>query len=594
MPLAAAVLYWAILGPALPIEKPANVDLLPFVFAGDERVAVHTDRSLETPAGQTEILFRVPDSAGQIRLDVFEDRSPASPRWTRSSAAESRDGSLSVSGRPGARVLVVARLEGQPDYLLEGPFVWPAQPLERRIPGEMRFRTLTGQDALALEASRFRLFAAEGQSDALCETLEKGRWQCVGVPTTGDGILQLCSPDGSTGFADVSPGHSSKVSINHVAWSAVAELAGPDGKITETPSVEVAILKRSPGGAGFLVPEKTLQVRQGPPGLLFLAGSEPVADQIVQFRLPSRYAARIALTELMNGGCGEPLAVSVEKAGSVFGTVSGEDHQPLGGALVALLEADPEHVERKTDRPVSRVLADSQTDVDGRFEFPDAPRGRYRLRGCHAAVGCADRTAVAGSEPSDLVLVPRAVFRGRVVAGSGIPEATAMVRITATLEHYTTAPDRLTALPMEIAAGPDGRFQIAAPSDGHYVIEARSSKAGIARRSVELTPFSPPTTDLGDLRIGTPGEFVARLTECAGGALALSGPMGSETGLPAQLRFPIAADGRADVELPEGGSWLVAAECAGVRRYVDPIFLRNVEELFGQEIVLRLAPTSKP
>jgi len=41
-------------------------------------------------------------------------------------------------------------------------------------------------------------------------------------------------------------------------------------------------------------------------------------------------------------------------------------------------------------------------------------------------------------------------------------------------------------------------------------------------------------------------------------------------------------------------SWLIAAECAGVRRYVDPIFLRSVEELFGQEIVLRLAPASKP
>jgi hypothetical protein len=58
-------------------------------------------------------------------------------------------------------------------------------------------------------------------------------------------------------------------------------LSGPDGRITETPAVEVAILKRSPGGAGFLVPEKTLQVRQGPPGLLFLAGGEPVADQLV-------------------------------------------------------------------------------------------------------------------------------------------------------------------------------------------------------------------------------------------------------------------------------------------------------------------------
>jgi hypothetical protein len=297
--------------------------------------------------------------------------------------------------------------------------------------------------------------------------------------------------------------------------------------------------------------------------------------------------------ELANGSCGEALAVNLEKAGSVFGTVSAEDRQPLAGAIVVLLEGDPERVERKTDRHVSRVLAESQTDGNGRFEFPDAPPGRYRLRGCHATVGCGERTVIVGSEPSDLVLVPRAVFRGRVIAGTGIPEAMATVRIIATLEHYTTTSDRLIALPLEIPAGPDGRFQIAAPSDGRYVIEARTSKGGIARRSVELTPFSPAATDLGDLRIGTPGEFVARLPECAGGALALSGPMGGETGLPAQLRFPIAADGRADIELPEGGSWLVAAECAGIRRYVDPIFLRSVEELFA-EIVLRLAPESKP
>ena len=591
MPLAAAMFALAILGSAAPGERRANVDRLPFVFAGEEHATVRTDRMLEAPAG-TEVLFRVSDFAGVAQLDLFEDRAPAIPRWRWLFSAESGGNSLSLSGRPGARVLVVARFEGQPDYLLQGPFVWPAQPGERRIAGDRRFRTLAGQDALAVEASRFRLFSAEAPSDALCETSEKGRWQCVAVPTTGNGILQLCSPDGSTGFADVPPGHSSRVPMNHVAWSAVAELAGPDGMISETAAVEVAILKRSPGGAGFLVPEKTFQVRQGPPGFLFLAGGEPAADQLVQFRLPSRFVARVALTELANGSCGEALAVSLEKAGSVFGTVSGEDRQPFAGAIVVLLEDDPERVERKTDRPASRVLAESQTDVNGRFEFAEAPPGRYRVRGCHATVGCGEQTVVFGSDPSDLVLVPRAVFRGRVIARNGIPEAMAMVRIIATLEHYTTTSDRLTALPLEIAAGPDGRFQIAAPSDGRYVIEARSSKAGIARRSVELSAFSPAATDLGDLRIGTPGEFVARLTECAGGALALSGPMGGETGLPAQLRFPIAADGRADVELPEGGSWLIAAECAGVRHYVDPIFLRSVEELFGQEIVLRLAPAS--
>jgi hypothetical protein len=588
----AALACGALLGSATPSQKPANVDRLPFVFAVDDRPAVRTDPVPDAPPGKTEVRFRVSDSADLVRLDLFEYRGPSAPRWTWSASAESRNNSISISSRRGARVLVVGRIEGQSDYLVEGPFVWPAQPTERSLPGHRRFRTLTGQDALIVEGSRFRFLGADAPSDALCETLEKGRWQCVAVPTTVNGILQICFPDGSTGFADVSQGHSSTVSVKHAAWSAVVELAGPDGKISETPAVEVTILKRGPGGGQFLVPEKGLQVRPGPPGILFLAGGEPAADQLVQFLLPSRSAARIPLTELMNGACGEAIAVNLEKAGTVFGTVSGEDRQPLAGAIVVLLQGEPEQGERKPDGSLSRVLAESQTDGNGRFEFRDALPGHYRLRGCHAMVGCGEREALVGSEPSDLVLVPRAVFRGRVIAGNGIPEARATVRIIPTSEHYAATSDRLTALPMETQAGPDGRFQIAAPSDGRYVIEARSSRTGIARRSVELTRFSPATADIGDLRVGSLGEFVARLSECAGGTLALTGPMGGETSLPALLRFPIAADGRANVELPEGGSWIVVAECSGERRPVDPILLRNVEELFGQEVVLRLGPAS--
>ena len=213
MPLAAEIVCLAILGSAVPGQTPAKLDRLPFVFSGEERAVLRADR-VETPQ------VRQRSCSGSWK--------PTAPSDWICSRSRSGDSPMDVVRPPSETIpsssgrwyeFSWSPAWFQPDYLLEGPFVWPAQPLERRMSGDRRFRTLSGQDALAVEASRFRLFSAEAPSDALCEASERGRWQCVAVPTTGNGILQLCSPDGATGFADVSSGHSSKLSESR-SWSA--------------------------------------------------------------------------------------------------------------------------------------------------------------------------------------------------------------------------------------------------------------------------------------------------------------------------------------------------------------------------------------
>ena len=189
-------------------------------------------------------------------------------------------------------------------------------------------------------------------------------------------------------------------------------------------------------------------------------------------------------------------------------------------------------------------------------------------------------------------------FRGRALSSvaslssAGVPYGGVAVRILPTEKTWTAAEDRLTRLPLRTESGSDGRFRITAPEIGDYLVEARTGSSGVARVAIRRSHLSPRVTDLGDLRLPEPIDFLARVPGCAGGTLFLSGPLGGETSLPALVNFPLDANGSGTALLPEGGSWIAWASCSGNIAWLEPAFLPDAVSLDGLEVRFARAGTA--
>ena len=230
-------------------------------------------------------------------------------------------------------------------------------------------------------------------------------------------------------------------------------------------------------------------------------------------------------------------------------------------------------------------------DDNGQYAFSELSSKAYTVRACQGSLGCSEKRVVPGAEPVNFRLQPRGVFKGRIVSTSGVPEPGATVRLVPTISTYQAARDRFKYIPLEIKADSEGRFQLTAPDVGRFLLEARTQDTGTARREVELTDVSAPETDLGDIRLPPLGQFSADVPGCGGGTLELIGPVAGAASLPSTLRFSIEPNGRVFVGLPEGGMWLLSANCAGVRRTLDPSILYKAEELVGQHVRFNVVET---
>jgi hypothetical protein len=232
------------------------------------------------------------------------------------------------------------------------------------------------------------------------------------------------------------------------------------------------------------------------------------------------------------------------------------------------------------------VFGDAATDDRGAFEISDLASRVYRVLACHPALGCREEPASPG-DPVRVVLGEEGVYAGRALSSAGVPEAGAEVRIVPTAEAWTTASDRLRKLPLQTKSGPGGRFRIAAPGSGDFLVEVRGTSGGVARVRVRRTDLSPDETDLGDVRLVPPVEFTARVSGCGGGSMTFSGPLSGETSLPDVSCFRLDANGAATVRLGEPGAWTAWATCSGEIESLEPSLLPDVTALDGGEIEFR-------
>ena len=504
-------------------------------------------------------------------MELFERSDGSSTRWVRGDGGEPRDdGTVTLHGEPGRSALLILRRSASRTYRADGPFDWPESPGKRTFRGEER-RALRGShpNAAALD---FRLIGTEREPpDLLCESDGASGWRCLGIPADFAGRIVACSGGALAGTAAVRPGTGDTTLLAKTSIAAAVRVVGTDSE----PVAAVARVVRPISTRGdFLAPVPGFQVADLGGGMLWLEGDGDAEGAMIEVAAPGYATRRVGVADLPSI-CGGPTRVELARPLDVRGTVSGRDGAPVASATVFARSEEP--------AKDPRIFAEATTNDEGAFVLTGLEPRFYRLLACHGELGCREERASPG-EAVRIVLGGGGAFAGRAVSRAGVPEVDAAVRIVPTTEGWAASSDRLRKLPLQTTSGRDGRFRIAAPEPGDYLVEVRGTSGGIARTSVRRTNLSPPVTDLGDLRLSEPIRFTARVRGCPPGSLTFSGPLGGETSLPAVLRFRLDSNGMTAVELGEPGAWAAWATCSGENERVEPAILSDVSLLDGIEV----------
>lgn len=536
-------------------------------------------------ATEVEIGFRfrrAPDeSSGQgvpveltigeaARADVLVDDRASVPRWKWIGGAAVDRGRVTLRAPAHSRALLVVRRGRGARYELEGPFSWPASPASRTAQPVPR-RTLHGTDSFPAGVTLH--LAGTAFDDTLCETEREGGWQCIAVPPGFMGKLVACDGPNALAAADVPPGSRDQVVMRALQTSALIRVA-VSNPTANRPSASVRLLRPvSPGGI-LLARDPTAEIAELADGLFWLESRGDPAGLAVEISSHGFATARFPFSGFPSP-CEAPESVDLVAAIPLSGTVIEASGSPASSAIVLVRSADPDHE--------PGVLADTLTDESGGFEVPDLASRPYRLRACHAEFGCGEASSVPG-EPVRIMLQRGATLVGRVLTSAGVPEPFAHVRIVPSLEAAARPEDRPAKMPLQTTSGNDGRFRIAFPDDGEFLLEIRSESSGVARVPVRRSPWSPPATDVGDVRLPEPLDLAVRVARCGAGVVSMSGPLGGETSLPTITRVPLDAEGGAAVRLPEGGAWTAWATCGGRNVQLAPALLPDVGLFAGTEV----------
>ena len=577
-----------------PVRSSSTTGDLPFVFvleAADSDRYQHPGLADGRKGGGVEI--RLDGAAGPVRVDVLELANRLLPRWRWRQAWIVREGAAVLEGTPGVETLIVIRKPDGNGYSLDGPFRWPEKP-ERHSLSAARFRTLRGLDQAVSGGARFSLSGQDSPVDNLCEDDGQSRWQCLAVPKPFAGIVVVCPAAAATSFAEISPEAGDDVALQHPAWATAVVLGGRDSAEAGSSPPEFKLLRPGPAGGQILVADPSLASRILGANLFWLFGSSPATEEVLVIRSSSHRFTRLSLAALLSSSaCGQSAAVVLEAEKRIFGSVFDLDGNVMPRPMIFVMEESERGVAAADPGKPARVLSGVAGNENGQYECGELGSRSYLVRACHGSVGCAEKRAVPSDQPLDFRLEGRGVFKGRLLSPAGVPEPGTAVRIVPTLSQYGQAKDRFRFLPLETVAGSDGRFLIAAPSTGEFLLEARSLETGTARREVRVTEVSTQT-DLGDIRLPPLVEFSGEVPGCGGGALRLIGPVGGNTSLPNVLEFPVDRAGVAVVRLPDGGAWLTGATCSGIRKHLEPLLLSRAEDLTGQKVRFKLIEEGKP
>ncbi len=464
---------------------------------------------------------------------------------------------------------VVVRFELETgEYLLDGPFRWPADRAVRYVSSIAR-RTVRGTLPDASSPDPPRWIDAEGGATEQWPrcSISGQAWTCIGVPVGKGGVIAIL---GRSVFAAALSGReraNGDLVLDQAAWALLLLLASEDGH--EIQSAHVRALRArstsqtSPGGRMDLAPANGCRVTEvvAAAFLLMCRGAD---DVIVQVEAEDHGALRIPITASAQTLL-SPLTMHLARSVSVHGSVQSVRGMPAVGARLDLSELIEMPARPGKTRIIRRSLMEAVVRADGSFEFAGLAAGAYELLAVHERYGRAKVLVNPGPTPVTIRLVPTARVEGRVLQ-NGIPLAAASVEIPPDHMAYLQGGDPFDVVAPATVTASDGRFELALPARGGSEVLIRSDDRS-ARYALPAIAAGG-LLSLGDLNLPTSIVVAVVYTGDERCVLRAAGPFG-RSGVHV-IEAEVLAPARRRLLLPEPGQWVLRADCGGQEARVQP------------------------
>lgn len=501
-------------------------------------------------------------------------RMPGETDWRLAGRARmiTAGGVTSVHGTAGIDTLLVMRGAGQQGYLLAGPLRWPLEAATLDVPVAWR-RTVRGRWPRFDSGTPLWL---GGQPNALpsnwpmCSSLERGAWECIGVPLDSRGVIISLTP-GETLFG-IALGTLSAAGVELVpaasaGWGRLLVVARADRAPVSQSDAIVAAARKLQIPPGRRLPSRAyaetdarVRIDKLDERVFWVSGTDAPADTWLEIEGSGRSPARLAVPALAGASADIPVHVDLEAAASIAGRVTDSTGAAAPGTIVALYRLIPDSStgQKRSSRRVS--VAETTTDEDGAFRFGDLAGERHDLLAFHVAKGRAERTVDPDGLDVEITLRPPSQATGRVIR-DGVPAAGIRIATVPDMAAFATSEDVTELLGGETSTDRDGQFMVALAPRGTIELRIGDETTGVRRVALGNAESLPRLVDVGTIELGPLPPLTLVLEQSGGCELLLTGPM-ERLGLTVQSATRVGPS-LYRTALPEPGSWLIAARCAG-------------------------------
>jgi hypothetical protein len=511
------------------------------------------------------------------RIQAYEWRDGRAP--VELAAAIDRGGdAVTVQATADASVIVrLARSDGF--YLMDGPFRWPAEPIERVL--DMRWRRSITIDASgsSFENAAIRWLAAMDDEDGWARCVSEAvRVTCWGVRAGAAGIAYVES-QGGIWWAAVS-GRAAR--FRSSAWGRLLIVRSPrlDGSVRVRLRHPVASTQRS---RSVRLETQDVARAMGVPigqSAIWVAGDEVPEGAWVEVLRAQSGPLYLSMRELAEGPTSLPIHLVLPEARVLDGTVRGQGDAPADGSLVTLfrLLEKPPAATRERDPPRRVLVGETTADRGGAFRFDGLGEVDYEVVAWHPQLGRASAVPTPGSDRVEIHLQSAGVIRGRVMSG-GRPVEGVDVIGAPDEDAARNAADLLDLKGGDARSGRDGRFVVFLASAGG---ELRIGGGRYPVRRIVLPRGTGTSMDLGDVDLGTPIAISVVLNDDPACVVRAAGPVG-RTGLQIVSGNRV-APGLHTLLIPEPGFWEFGLSCGDQERALSPGVMEIGPALAGKEV----------
>lgn len=278
---------------------------------------------------------------------------------------------------------------------------------------------------------------------------------------------------------------------------------------------------------------------------------------------------RLSIAQLAEGPPETPVYVSAEMPFSLDGRVETSRGEDVDAADIELFQLLPGVVDDSSVDLASRSLvrtAATRSDENGRFSFPRPSAGPFLISVLDRTRGRGTAIVRSLGQQVDIRLVPPILAVGRVLRNR-MPVAGARVRFVPDAAALAASTDATALVAEDRTTAADGRFVFQLPP----VTVGSLQIVGPDGTSVRLPLSRANTTnqiDVGDVSLPDHQRLALRVTNADGCVLWATGPL-EGVGLTIVHATNVAPTLFA-LEIPELGTWALAAECGDRGYNVEP------------------------